>query len=89
MSHTRRRFHVKKPTTTASAVSGKNGRERSGITSACALTAIVSCVVAGAPEGDTVAGLKEHVAPVGSPEHAKLTVELKPFCGVTVIVAVP
>jgi hypothetical protein len=46
-------------------------------------------VLAADPEGVTADGLKEHVTPIGSPEHAKLTVELKPFCGVTVKVAVP
>lgn len=50
---------------------------------------IVSTDVAAVPDGVTVAGLKAHVVPVGSPEHAKLTAELKPYCGVTVRVAVP
>lgn len=49
---------------------------------------MVSFVVAAAPEGVTVDGLNEHEAPVGSPEQAKLTEELKPFCGVTVKVVV-
>jgi hypothetical protein len=34
-------------------------------------------------------GLKEAVTPVGKPEAAKLTLPLKPFCGVTVMVLVP
>jgi len=34
-------------------------------------------------------GLKEAVTPVGRPEADKLTLPLKPFCGVTVIVLVP
>jgi hypothetical protein len=38
------------------------------------------------PLGVTVDGLKLHVAPVGSPLHAKLTGALKPFTGVTVMV---
>jgi hypothetical protein len=34
-------------------------------------------------------GLKEAVTPLGRPEAEKLTLLLKPFCGVTVIVLVP
>ena len=34
-------------------------------------------------------GLKAAVTPLGRPEADKLTLELKPFCGVTVIVLVP
>jgi hypothetical protein len=34
-------------------------------------------------------GLKDAVTPLGSPETDKLTVPLKPFCGVTVIMLVP
>ena len=34
-------------------------------------------------------GLKEAVTPPGRPEDDKLTLALKPFCGVTVIVLVP
>jgi hypothetical protein len=49
---------------------------------------MVSSVVAAAPEGVTVDGAKEHVAPAGNPEHAKLTGESNPFCGVTVSVTV-
>ena len=50
---------------------------------------IVSAVVASAPEGMMLDGLNEQVAPTGSPEQAKLTVELKPYSGVTVNVIVP
>ena len=50
---------------------------------------IVKVVEAAPPDGVTVVGLKEHEAPLGNPEHAKLTAELKPFCGVTVNVVVP
>ncbi len=49
---------------------------------------IVNVVVAAAPDGVTVAGLNEQLAPVGNPEQAKLTAALKPFCGVTVSVVV-
>ena len=34
-------------------------------------------------------GLKEAITPVGRPEADKLTLPVKPFCGVTVIVLVP
>jgi hypothetical protein len=34
-------------------------------------------------------GLKEAVTPLGRPEADKLTLPLKPFCGMTVIVLVP
>lgn len=43
-------------------------------------------VVTALPLGVTLDGLKLQVAPVGSPLHAKLTGELKPFTGVTVMV---
>ena len=46
-------------------------------------------MLAGDPEGVTVVGLKKQVTPLGSPEHAKLTAELKPFWGVTVRVTAP
>jgi hypothetical protein len=48
----------------------------------------LTVVVAAAPAGVTVGGLKEQVIPDGSPEQAKLTAELKPFVGVTETVAV-
>jgi hypothetical protein len=50
---------------------------------------MVSWAVAAAPEGVTVAWSKEHVAPEGSPEHARITGESNPFTGVTVSVTVP
>ena len=42
-----------------------------------------------APLGVIDGGLKLQVAPEGNPLHATLTVELNPFSGVTVKVAVP
>ena len=54
-----------------------------------ALTAMVTCEVAATLEGVTLEGLKEQVVPVGRPEQAKVTAELKPFCGVTVRVSEP
>jgi hypothetical protein len=50
---------------------------------------MVNCVVVAPPDGVTVEGLNEQLAPLGSPEHAKLTAEPKPFCGVTVRVTLP
>lgn len=50
---------------------------------------MVSCELTALPDGVTVAGLKEQVTPEGKPEQAKLTVELKPFCGVAVTIDVP
>jgi hypothetical protein len=41
------------------------------------------------PEGVTVAGLKEHEAPAGSPPQPKATAAAKPFCGFTVKLTVP
>ena len=36
-----------------------------------------------------LAGLNDAVTPLGRPEAAKLTLPVKPFCGVTVMVLVP
>jgi hypothetical protein len=47
---------------------------------------MLKVVLAALPLGVTVDGLKLQVAPVGRPLHAKLTCELKPFTGVTVMV---
>ena len=49
---------------------------------------IVSVTDVGAPAGVTVAGVKVHVAPAGSPEQLKDTAEWNPLSGVTVTVAV-
>lgn len=46
-------------------------------------TSVVVCA------GVTEEGLKEQLAPAGNPEQAKVTAELKPFCGVRVNVTVP
>jgi hypothetical protein len=53
-----------------------------------AAVAIVNVVLAALPLGVTVEGLKLQVAPVGSPEQAKLTCWLNPPAGVTVTVVV-
>jgi hypothetical protein len=74
----RRFLHPKRQTVTASAVNGKNGLGP-GFNPDCTLAEIVSWVVAAVPDGVTVAGAKEHVTPIGNPEHAKLTGELNPF----------
>jgi hypothetical protein len=74
----------------ASAVTSGNGRELIPTAEDWVLVEIVSWVLAvAAPDGVTVAGLNEQAAPVGSPEHAKLKVELKPYSGMTVTVATP
>jgi hypothetical protein len=78
-----------KQTVTASAVNGKNGRDRDCKAEAWALATMVSWVVAAAPAGVTVAGAKEHVTSAGSPEQAKLTGAANPFTGVTDSVTVP
>jgi len=85
----RRRFQTKKHDAIANPVTGTNGRESGRIIFACALTAIVSCVVADVPECVTVVGLNERVAFAGNPEQAKLTAALNPFCGATVRVVNP
>lgn len=74
---------------TASADVGKNGQELRRWFAACALAEMVSWVVAALPDGVTVEGLNEQLVPLGNPELAKLTVELNPFCGVTVSVTAP
>jgi hypothetical protein len=50
---------------------------------------MVITVEAGAPEGVTVAGLKEQVTPKVGSEQVKLIAELNPYCGVTVSFTVP
>ena len=52
-------------------------------------TSIVIEVDTAAPDGVTVRGLKVHEAPVGRLEQAKLSVDLKPFCGVMVSASAP
>ena len=78
-------LHPKKQTVTASAVSGKSRRDPGCKAEDCAGRDAElgrwRCA-----RGVTVAGAKEHVAPAGSPEHAKLTGESNPFFGVTVSV---
>lgn len=49
----------------------------------------VHTVVTGLPAGVTEFGEKLHDAAGGNPEQEKLTAELKPYSGVTVIVVVP
>lgn len=67
------------------------GNNRSGPAfDASAPPVIVSAVVVTEPsKGCTVGGLKAHAAPFGKPLQVKFTVELKPFCGVTVRVKLP
>jgi hypothetical protein len=53
------------------------------------LVEIVTTELACAPDGAMLAGLKAQLAPIGSPEQAKVTVELKPYSGVNVSAAIP
>ena len=85
----RRLLKPNRHTAKVSAVAGKNGLDPVRSAALCAGVAIVSCVLTAAPEGVTVLGLNVQLAPLGSPVHAKLTAELNPFAGVTVMVAVP
>lgn len=54
-----------------------------------AVVLTVSVLLAAAPFGVTLLGLKLHEASDGNPLHANVTCELNPFCGVTVNVALP
>jgi hypothetical protein len=83
----RRFFLIKRHRPTAKAVNGRNGREFEAVELEPA--EIVSEMLAAAPEGVTVVGLKEQVAPAGSPEQAKVTVALNAYIGVTVSETVP
>jgi hypothetical protein len=74
----------KKQKVAAKVSAGRNGPELNGRRADWALAEMVSWLVAGAPEVVTVPGLKVQLAPAGKPEQAKFTVELNPFCGVTV-----
>ena len=85
----RRFFLKKKHKLTAKVVNGINGRDLDREATDCEPVEIVSTVVAAGPEGVTEAGLKEQIAPAGSPEQAKLTAELKPYSGVMVSETVP
>jgi hypothetical protein len=49
----------------------------------------VVTVIVEFPEPVTEVGLKLALAPDGRPDVPKVTVPLKPFCGLTVIVLVP
>lgn len=56
---------------------------------ATSVATVTVVIIAEFPFGVTVVGEKLHVLAAGSPEQAKLTCWLKPYCGVTVMVAVP
>lgn len=53
------------------------------------VAAVVLAESVSVEELGSLAGLKEAVTPAGKPEAEKVTLLLKPFCGVTVIVLVP
>ena len=64
-------------------------RSRDGASKAkFAVVVIVTVVDAGEPAGVTLAGLKEHDAACGNPEHAKVVFAVNPPEGVSVIVDV-
>jgi hypothetical protein len=85
----RRFLNPKRQTVIASAVNGTNGLDPGRNAEDWALVEIVSWVDTAPPDGVNVAWSKEHVAQLGSPEHARITGELNPFSGVTVSVTVP
>src|SRR6185437_13371836 len=85
-----RRFLKKSSRPASATVPGSIGSPAGRPFDADVLAAIVIVVVAAfLPSGVTVAGLKLHVVPAGSPEQSKVTEELKPFSGVIVRVALP
>jgi hypothetical protein len=86
----RRFLNPKKQRAIANVASGNNGLELWRRAAVVVAALVIVTVVEAAPAvGVTVAGLKAHVAPAGSPEHANVTAPLKPFCGVTVRLNVP
>ena len=90
-SHAGRRRRRIKPTRespSASALTGHVERSPAGNAAEFAGTAMVSTSLVDWV-GVTEVGLNEQLAPAGNPEQAKVTVELKPFCGVRVNVTVP
>lgn len=80
----RNRLNVKSNPASATVTSGIAGLEAGADDEADAAATIVRFVESGPTVGVTVVGSNEHVTPEGSPLHAKLTAELKPFSGVTV-----
>jgi hypothetical protein len=86
----RRRFHARRHVPKARVVAGRKGVGLDCEAAEVVPAAMVSVVgTAALVVGVTVEGLKVQLAPDGSPEQAKLTVELKPSTGVTVSVTVP
>jgi hypothetical protein len=85
----RRRFLKPMQNSAAASAVGKSGRRLLPRLAVVAEVAIVTVVEADAPDGVTVVGEKLQDAPAGSPEQLKETAELKPFCGVIEIDAVP
>jgi hypothetical protein len=69
----------------AKLVPRKNGLKLGRTAADAEDVAIVSCVDV-VPGNVMVAGLKLHVAPIGRPEQANITVDVSPFAGATVIV---
>jgi len=84
------RLQQKRKTVKPSVIALREERELGRDAAAdCEPVEIVSTEVAAGPEGIMLGGLNEQATPTGSPEQAKLTVELKPYSGVTVSMTVP
>jgi hypothetical protein len=86
----RRRFHASRHVPKARVVAGRKGvglgREAAELAAAAMESVVVTAALV---VGATVEGLNEQLAPDGSPEQAKPTLELNPSVGVTVSVTVP
>jgi hypothetical protein len=86
----RRRFlKPKKQSATASAAPGKSWLDFWRRDADAAVVATVRVEETAEPEGVTEVGNKLHVGPAGTTAQVSATVEAKPFCGVTVMVADP
>jgi hypothetical protein len=80
-----RRLVAKRQSVRARVIPLKEERELGRQRADCELVEIVNTGVAATPESAMFAGLKAQLAPAGSPEQAKVTVELKPYSGGTSI----
>ena len=86
--HFRARRRNQRPNPRTARVKGARPPLKSGRAMADVLPENVTVVLTGAPAGVTVAGLKLHETPEGSPEQAKVTAASKPLTGATVMLAV-
>jgi hypothetical protein len=85
----RRRFRTAKHTHKAKIMYARKGRGADRNAADWELAERVITVETAAPEGVTVAGLKEQVTPKVGSEQVRLIAELNPYCGVTVRFTVP